>query len=93
MSYPFTDSDILGRFNGDNRTAETNRQRTAVARLTTYCECLIQSDKLSALTELNLRRLVNEACSAFDMAPVRQDNMSLDELDQQLSVIAPIVGA
>lgn len=59
-------------------------QRTSVARLTSYCERLIQSGRLEAMTELNLRHFVNDTCAAFDMCPVQQDNVSLDQLDRQL---------
>lgn len=87
MSIEFTDSKVLGHFAGDTRRAETNSQRAAVSRLVTYCERLIQSDKLGELTEMNLRHFVNETCNAFDMAPVWQDNVSLEELDQQLNAM------
>lgn len=48
----------------------TGRQREAVAKLTTYCEALIQRGKLPMLDEVNLRNFVNETCAAFDMAPI-----------------------
>ena len=47
-----------------------NQQREAVARLCTYCETIIWRGKLPMLDEMNLRIFVNEACSAFGMAPV-----------------------
>jgi hypothetical protein len=50
-------------------------QRAAVARLTSYCERIIERGKLPALDEMNLRYFVNETCTAFDMAPV-QDRIS-----------------
>lgn len=69
---------------------ETSQQRTALARLTSYCERLIQSGKLAAITELNLRYFVNETCAAFDMAPV-QNNVSLDDLDRDLNIIRQVL--
>ena len=51
-------------------------QRAAVARLTSYCEQMIERGKLPALDEMNLRYFVNETCTAFDMAPVRDRNSS-----------------
>ena len=52
-------------------------QREAVARLTTYCERMIQRGKLPMLDEINLRTFVNEVCNAFDMALV-QDRFEAD---------------
>lgn len=52
---------------------DTNFQRTAVARLTTACESIIQRGLLGHEEELALRVLTNQVCNAFDMAPV-QDN-------------------
>lgn len=49
---------------------ETNQQREAVARLTTYCEQMIARGKLPALDETNLRAFVNETCAAFEMEKV-----------------------
>jgi hypothetical protein len=46
-------------------------QRETVARLVTHCERIIQRGTLAPKDELNLRTLVNLACSAFDMAPVQ----------------------
>jgi hypothetical protein len=50
--------------------SETTRQREAVARLTTFCEGMINGGKLPGATEAALRLHVNAACSAFGMAPV-----------------------
>lgn len=69
---------------------ETSQQRAALARLVTYNERLIQSGKLSPITELNLRHFVNETCAAFDMAPV-QNNVSLDDLDRDLAVVRQVL--
>jgi hypothetical protein len=52
--------------------AETTQQREAVARLTTYCERLIAKGALSENQELALRQHVNNACTAFNMAPVQE---------------------
>lgn len=51
-------------------------QRIAVANLVTYCERMIDRGHLPALDETNLRYFVNETCTAFDMAPVRDRNSS-----------------
>lgn len=63
---------------GMNEQAETNRQREAVARLTTFCECIISAGQLPGATECELRLHVNAACSAFNMAPV-QDRATREE--------------
>ena len=68
----FTDSHVLGKFNGEQRTGMgADFQRETVARLTTFCERLIRDAKLNAQDELNLRTFVNLTCNAFDMAPVQ----------------------
>lgn len=75
MSIPFTDSEVLGHFNGETRTGMSpDFQRETVARLTTYCERLIRSGKLPEQEELNLRTFVNLTCNAFDMAPVQEQS-------------------
>lgn len=51
---------------------ETNRQREAVARLTTFCERIIQGGKLPGAQECELRLYVNQVCNAFDMATVQE---------------------
>lgn len=48
-----------------------SEQREAVARLTSYCERMIERGSLPALDELNLRNFVNQTCTAFGMALVR----------------------
>lgn len=54
-----------------------NHKRESVAKLTTYCERMIQRGQLPALDELNLRIFVDATCSAFEMAPV-QDSFERD---------------
>lgn len=51
---------------------ENNRQREAVARLTTFCERLIQARQLPGALEAELRLHTNAACAAFNMAPVHE---------------------
>lgn len=63
----------------------TSQQREAVARLVTYCDCLIQRGKLPSLDELNLRHFTNEVCAAFDMAPCE------DRLEAELLAIRQIM--
>lgn len=60
-------------------------QREAVARLTTYCENLISRGRLPQLDELNLRTFVNETCTAFGMAPVR------DSYERDLDAVSEIM--
>ena len=58
-----------------------NQQRAAVARLVTYCETMVQRGQLPTLDETNLRHFINEACTAFEMAPCQ------DRLEQDLEII------
>lgn len=52
--------------------SESNQQREAVARLTTFCERLIQAGQLPAQLEAELRVHTNAACDAFNMVPVHE---------------------
>lgn len=63
-----------------------NHKRESVAKLTTYCERMIQRGQLPALDEVNLRTFVDETCAAFDMAPVQ------DGFDRDLNVIREVMG-
>jgi hypothetical protein len=65
----------------------TATQREAVAKLATYCERMIQRGKLPLLDEMNLRTFVNEACTAFNMAPVQ------DRLEQDLQIIREVMAS
>lgn len=56
----------------NERARETNPQREAVARLTTFCERLIHGGKLPGAQECELRLYVNQVCNAFDMATVQE---------------------
>lgn len=61
----FSDSDVLGKFNGD-RAAD----RTALASLIGRCEVIIGRGMLPEDQEAKLRIAVNDACRAFSMAPL-----------------------
>lgn len=53
-------------------------QRTAIARLTTACESIIQRGLLAHDEEMALRILTNQVCNAFDMAEVQDNEQYLE---------------
>lgn len=57
--------------------------REAVAKLCTYCERMIQRGQLPILDEMNLRNFVNEACAAFDMAPVYERELEVARIEME----------
>lgn len=71
---------------------ETTRQREAVARLTTFCERLIEAGKLPGALEAELRLHTNAACAAFDMPQVYERNATVAEpLRAVLNSFSPMV--
>ncbi|MBN9601850.1 MAG: hypothetical protein J0G33_02855 [Afipia felis] len=54
-------------------------QRIAVARLVTQCERLIESGLLPERDEMNLREYVNVACSEFEMVPIADKPVAVQE--------------
>ncbi len=66
---------------------DTITQRSAVANLTTYCEAVLSRDHLSPIDATNLRYFVNEACAAFNMSLVQQE-----EFERDMIVIKRAIG-
>lgn len=62
-----------------NERAETNQQRTAIARLATACESIIERGLLDADEELALRVMTNEVCTAFNMVLVKDRGVLREE--------------
>jgi hypothetical protein len=84
MHTSFSDSDTLGKFNGDCRQIEkavgAAWQKVCVASLVGHCEAIAASGQLTEPSEQSLRFLIAETLSAFGM-------QSHEQLENELAAV------